>query len=750
MREENVNRRITNSIEEIPVESLRKYLKNRIRFERSKMDRAQPYFKNSYQDATAKFAPDDPSEFEDYDAESLTQGTSDARDSETREPQSEPIQIHEVRIQNWRQYGGEQSVDLSATDDRLINIIEGQNGAGKSNFLNAITLCLYGKQVHEQAAQNDLQVQPFVTLSRLEEADVGQSVSGFIEVVLGMSDPEYLFRREFETEMLEDGTYDDSLGDLELRRMVDGEWKRTDNPSSYLNQVLPAHVSDYFLFDGEDLDVFFEEGYTERVEDAILDVSHLELLNRATDHFEKVQSEMEREASDVEGEVGELRSELDAVEDELQERRHQLSETEATIAETKDHITYINDKLMDASDEYVQRLVERLEEQKERVTQLEAQRAELQTDIKDILIEVGPMIYAAEALLDASDNLEGMRDAASLPPKIQRRFISELIQRGECICGRPVEAHSESEQHLEDLRESVFDVSEAQIEDLSIIPTLFESTSDQIDLLVEKRQEAARIEDEIDELKQEIKNTQHELDVYEIPDIDTQALENNRQGLEDELEKLHKRHARIQVDIEELEEQYNKLQEELQTELKKQKEHVELLAQLALVRLAKDCLRHIRDGILEDIRSRTEANINEYFNQLIWKDEEYTIELTEEYSLLVLDEYGENKIGSLSAGETQVLALSFMAALSQISGFDAPVVIDTPLGRISSTPKRFIAENLPKYMEKTQITFLMTDEEYTAEVRDIMEEAVGREYRLVYQDTETTIVERDEIQEVNV
>jgi DNA sulfur modification protein DndD len=80
-----------------------------------------------------------------------------------------------------------------------------------------------------------------------------------------------------------------------------------------------------------------------------------------------------------------------------------------------------------------------------------------------------------------------------------------------------------------------------------------------------------------------------------------------------------------------------------------------------------------------------------------------------------------------------------MAALTQISGFNAPILIDTPLGRISSEPRKKIAQNLPRYVENTQITFLMTDEEYTQSVRGILKGTLANEYQLHHKDTITTV-----------
>ncbi|MEM2146931.1 MAG: hypothetical protein QW279_16330, partial [Candidatus Jordarchaeaceae archaeon] len=87
-------------------------------------------------------------------------------------------------------------------------------------------------------------------------------------------------------------------------------------------------------------------------------------------------------------------------------------------------------------------------------------------------------------------------------------------------------------------------------------------------------------------------------------------------------------------------------------------------------------------------------------------------------------------------GERQVLALSFMAALNSVSGFDAPIIIDTPLGRISKEPKINIAKNLPNYLRGKQVTLLMTEEEYTPEVRERLRPNIAREYKIEFTEKE--------------
>jgi len=134
---------------------------------------------------------------------------------------------------------------------------------------------------------------------------------------------------------------------------------------------------------------------------------------------------------------------------------------------------------------------------------------------------------------------------------------------------------------------------------------------------------------------------------------------------------------------------------------------------------------------MEQIKCEIEKTTKNHFFELIWKKENYRdVRISEEYNISVLDQTGMEAIGSLSAGERQVLALSFMAALNTVSGFNAPIIIDTPLGRISREPKLNIAHKLPKYLEGKQLSLLVTEEEYTPEVREAFGKKIGREYQI--------------------
>jgi len=212
------------------------------------------------------------------------------------------IQIIEVTVEDYRQYEGTESFDLRVTEDQNINVIQGQNGSGKSNFLNAITLCFYDKEPHlDDSEEQGLGTDPYVNSTRLNEIDVGETASGSIEVKLGRDEPKYIFERTFTTAKLGEDEYESETGELQLHQRFGNEWKPVDQPNTRLSEILPTRVYEYFFFDGEKLDTFFEEGYMAEVKEAILDVSHIQLLERAEDHLDTVQSEFERKSANFEG-----------------------------------------------------------------------------------------------------------------------------------------------------------------------------------------------------------------------------------------------------------------------------------------------------------------------------------------------------------------------------------------------------------------------------------------------------------------
>ena len=121
----------------------------------------------------------------------------------------------------------------------------------------------------------------------------------------------------------------------------------------------------------------------------------------------------------------------------------------------------------------------------------------------------------------------------------------------------------------------------------------------------------------------------------------------------------------------------------------------------------------------------------------MWKDNFDKVLIDKNYDVTLKDVTGEYVTPSiLSAGEKLVLALSFVAALNSISGFELPFIIDTPMGRLDHEMKMNISRTLPEYVEENQVALLVTGEEYTDDFREGIINKVGKEYRIYVNETD--------------
>jgi len=93
------------------------------------------------------------------------------------------LEIRSLKLENYRQYAGENEINLQTVENNCVNIIQGENGAGKSNILNAITLCLYGKESHlDETKDNELESYPYVNRKVLDKVGDNETAEGRIEI----------------------------------------------------------------------------------------------------------------------------------------------------------------------------------------------------------------------------------------------------------------------------------------------------------------------------------------------------------------------------------------------------------------------------------------------------------------------------------------------------------------------------------------------------------------------------------------
>ena len=141
-----------------------------------------------------------------------------------------------------------------------------------------------------------------------------------------------------------------------------------------------------------------------------------------------------------------------------------------------------------------------------------------------------------------------------------------------------------------------------------------------------------------------------------------------------------------------------------------------------------------------DMRQKIQEEAKENFQKLVWKESQFQdVSVDEDYHLEVFDRWGLPARRELSAGERQVLSLAFIMGMAKVSGEEAPLVMDTPFGRLSSEPRESITKHIPEIPE--QLILFVTDEELHSQARKNLESRIAAEYELKFdQDTGSTII----------
>jgi DNA sulfur modification protein DndD len=125
--------------------------------------------------------------------------------------------------------------------------------------------------------------------------------------------------------------------------------------------------------------------------------------------------------------------------------------------------------------------------------------------------------------------------------------------------------------------------------------------------------------------------------------------------------------------------------------------------------------------------------MTDVYKKLAHKNQVHRIDIDETGQTRILSREGDEIPFDKSAGENQVFATALLAGLANISGIDAPLVVDTPLGRLDSTHRA----NILKYWvsdKKRQVILLSQDKEIDRDTYATLEPNVGKTYLLQHSD----------------
>ncbi len=650
------------------------------------------------------------------------------------------MKLERITLENFRQYYGRQRLEFARDSQHNVTVIEGINGAGKTSLFLAINWCLYGTSVENVRVIEN--VGELASKEAVSQATVGELVRASVEITFLHNGGRYLVRRALlgiKQEHSNVKWYEDDEFTV-MRTRSDGQAERVNNPIGMMNAILPVNVREYFLFDGEKIDNFAKPESADQVRQAIYLVLKLKVLERSRRHLEDMATDYRKQLRKVSGQK--LRDLLDGEEQVRQEREkaeQRMEELGQEISSAQRKVAEIDQTLREKPN------AKALQQQRDHVeADLKQRRSELETVIAQIRdLATGAYFVLGKPVIErALQILNEKRERGEIPSNVRQQFVQDLLDQMRCICGRPFEIGSPEHQQLLALLHSSMPGS---LEDdvLNTYAALqgFEGQRKQRgEDLSSAMSRRAQLVDFIQQLDAELDDIRRQLKGSPLEEIS--ALESQRQNFLADIDSNNIEIGALKGQIEAHNRKLKELKQAIETARKEERKEQLLSVKLDLAQRAADAIGEIYHTFADDMRQRIESKTKEIFKRLVWKESHFQdIQLGSDFNLEVIDRYGLPARPELSAGERQVLSLSFITAMSRVSEEEAPLVMDTPFGRLSSQHRNTITEHLPELAD--QLVLFVTDEELYGQARLNLESRIGAEYRLNFDHTTscTTIEE---------
>lgn len=648
------------------------------------------------------------------------------------------VMIKQISFENFRQYGT--STISFDNSDSTLHVLIAKNGTGKTTFQNAITWCLYEK---EFLLINGKEALPVINSEVLFNMTENESVSVGVKILIVDSEKncqiEFSRTKLFKRKNKVDGTAGAISSPSEFvvseTNMVDG----TNTQTAYGNdailktkQYFDQDIHEFFFFDGERLPDFFTKDKAETIKKSVDTIAQITMMNNAIAHIEKQIREKRKEAGKEVPDLGAVIEEIDTLDSLINSSEEQRLIHESIQKKAEEELENVEAKLYEEKP-----LEDLLNERKDRERnrdKMDLEMKEFQTKRAAFIREYIPLLRLYPRIKSTLTYIIKKESAGELPPSIDLDLAKQILDHPGCNCPLCNSKTNDDTVHwINGLLERI-KVSNETSNYLNKIKGSLEQAEEKARLYPQKRKQLTN--EEVD-IEQRIKANDERL-----KEISANLAHYDEAGINKRVAELEKRRTELKKNIREegesigfFKNDYNRYGEQ-----KKQKEQLrdkiedqnktknKYQFQLNVYISLCQNMKIVRDTIVARTRSDIEAATWIMFDDMIWKKNTFgSIKLTESYDLSVYNTQSQIMTGSLSATELMALAYSFTLAIHDASGKNCPLVIDSPLGRVSDENRENMANSLMKVSteQNKQIIMLFTPDEYSENVRKLYQNKVN-------------------------
>lgn len=632
------------------------------------------------------------------------------------------MRINYLQLKNFRQYK-DMKIEFKKNDKGDLHIFIANNGSGKTNIMNAISWCLYQRDLDGYQRKDKL---PDFNLRAAKEAEeAGEDhIDISVELQIESCGEVYTITRMQHIVLPSEFAQKPSLKIIYQKKgetkIIEGDNQQKE-ADEIIQDILPQAISQYSFFDGETLQNYFNDNKNSSVKDAINKMAQINVVKDAENHLDILIKEKETVASKLDPNIDcykkkldkdiESKNQYDIIISELinnisfaEKRKRELDQMIAG----NEHISDI-----DAERQNTENLLEGLKNDAQKFNdEMNAffRKSYIELALKDTLLEVNRYINEKSEYLPVKG--------------FSQELLEKCLNDDECqLC----HAHlTEQAQKIIQQLLLRYELAPVGTQTFLKIQPQIESMCHDISSYSEKEKEFNQKDIDYDKKINSLEDRKAELEsrlnqVSNVEDIEVWIKE--RRLHEDSIKHDSEKKGEYVAQLNELKKYIEKDQKDLEAAEKASIQQNTLYSELNFMRRARNVLGDVERDIVGEIRDKTTAETKKYFDELAYKTQTFgDISIDENYQLTVYHKQTNpngkmrSMLGSLSAAEKELLALAFTLAILKVSGYDSMLVIDTPVGRVDDNNRRNFAHCLVEVSKKKQLILFFTKTEYDSEI----------------------------------
>lgn len=423
------------------------------------------------------------------------------------------MKLMSIQLCNFRQFYGKTPEVALPWGERNTTVIHGNNGAGKTTLLNAFTWVLYEKFTPAFGSVDKL-----VNIRAITEAQPGQPIECWVEVAFEHDSKRYRFKRLCRA--YNNGGIEHSKSELYPYVVGDdGRWTLSQHlPEDIIGRILPETLYQYFFFDGERIERIVRYDKKAEIAEATKELLGVKVLDRSIEHLKNAKKTLEDELKAIgDSETRKLLTEqkkLEQESDNLLKRQNEISNELINQEEVK---KAIGERLLELSGaKELQHLRDELEQQQKSIRE---QLNQAKDALKRAISTRGYTVLLSNVTVEFRSIIDGLRQRGELPTGIKRQFVGDLLSQEHCICGAELLEGTHAHQLVKSWMDKAgsSDVEEtairmgAQVDEIDKQALEFWQEVDRQQANINQwRTEVSRIENQLDDFKEKLRNYPNE------------------------------------------------------------------------------------------------------------------------------------------------------------------------------------------------------------------------------------------------